>query len=87
MAPLLSLVLLFLSLPLYGQVRFDQKSDGVAIESITAVQLPPFWKAASHPVSTADHIRGLTQSRVSGRPLPRPTDKPHHRGLLIGAAR
>jgi hypothetical protein len=93
MAPLLSLVLLFLSLPLYGQVRFDQKSDGVAIQiNGKPFSFLHFGKEARkpylHPLLTISGGPDPVTRAFPVDPLPGDsTDSPHHRGLFIGAAR
>lgn len=87
----LPLALLSLPLPLEGQVRFDEKSDGVAIQ----INGKPFsflhyGKAARkpylHPLLTVAGGPDPVTRAFPVDPLPGDsTDSPHHRGLTIGA--
>jgi len=89
----LSLPLLSLSLPVHGQVRFDKKSAGVAIQ----VNGKPFSflhfgkearKPFLHPLLTISGGPDPVTRAFPVDPLPGDsTDSPHHRGLAVGAAR
>ena len=84
----LSVALLFLALPVQGQVRFEERSDGIAIE----VNGKPFsvlhygkaeGKPYLHPLMTATGkavTRGFPDAPLPGDP----TDRPHLRGLIFG---
>jgi hypothetical protein len=90
-ALLLSIASLSLSLPLHGQVRFDEKSDGVAIQ----INSKPFsflhfgrevGKPHLHPLLTISGGPDPVTRAFPVDPLPGDsTDSPHHRGLTIGA--
>jgi hypothetical protein len=87
----LALPILAPSLPAYGQVRFDQKSNGVAIQ----VNGKPFsflhvgkeaGKPFLHPLLTIAGGPDPVTRAFPVDPLPGDsTDSPHHRGLTIGA--